>query len=154
MSIRWKASGPYFGLGSDRTEEFLKKSYPCIWASLSLFTTLENEVKHYFQLFWHVSSSRSLESIKSQDEIVETLEFGCWGFSALLKDEIVGILEFGGWGFLMALEQMPTVAANRSEIKEYLTNLCETLIFIFASSNKITQSSNFISIKIMGTDTF
>ncbi len=36
---------------------------------MSLSTTLENEVKQYFQLFWDVSSSRSLESIKSLSDL-------------------------------------------------------------------------------------
>ncbi len=38
---------------------------------MSLSTTLENEVKQYFQLFWDVSSSRSLESIKSQFNLID-----------------------------------------------------------------------------------
>ena len=42
---------PYFGLGLDCTEAFFKKSSPYIWDSLSLFTTLENEVNPYFYLF-------------------------------------------------------------------------------------------------------
>ncbi len=40
---------------------------------MSLSTTLENEVKQYFQLFWDVSSSRSLESIKSQTNLAAKL---------------------------------------------------------------------------------
>ncbi len=40
---------------------------------MSLSTTLENEVKQYFQLFWDVSSSSSLESIKSLDILVKTV---------------------------------------------------------------------------------
>ncbi len=41
---------------------------------MSLSTTLENEVKQYFQLFWDVSSSRSLESIKSHSLYEELVD--------------------------------------------------------------------------------
>jgi hypothetical protein len=44
---------------------FLREVTPVFGQLHRLFTTLENEAKHYFQLFWDVSSSRSLESIKS-----------------------------------------------------------------------------------------
>jgi hypothetical protein len=37
MSIPWKAFGHFCGLGYDLIVVYLKKSYLCIWASLSLF---------------------------------------------------------------------------------------------------------------------
>jgi hypothetical protein len=65
MSTRWKASGLCSDLGSDRIAGFLRRNYPCIWASLSLFTMPVSVARHFFLPFSPVSFPSSLESIKS-----------------------------------------------------------------------------------------
>ncbi len=51
MSIPWKAFGRFCGLGYDLIVVFLKKSYLCIWVSLSLFIMYEPEVRLCFIRF-------------------------------------------------------------------------------------------------------